>query len=227
MVALKKAAELLAAGYEDKELETRCLNLAEDIRDGIEAYGVVDHPKYGKIYAYETDGFGNYNLMDDANSPSLLAIPYLGYKPADDPIYQNTRRFILSEDNPYYFVGKVAKGIGSPHTPHRYIWHIGLTMQILTTLDPAEKQGVPGKPSPGPMPAPTSCTKASTWTIPPSLPVLGLPGQTPSSPRCWSRRLPMWNDPEELRDRMKSGKLYNTADPQLPGPTEAVQRAGL
>ena len=140
VVALGYAVELLEAGYDDKELVERCKALQEDIRDGIEAYGIVDHPKYGKIYAYETDGFGNYNLMDDANSPSLLAIPYLGYKPADDPIYQNTRRFVLSEDNPYYFVGKVAKGIGSPHTPHRYIWHIGLTMQILTSVDPAEKK---------------------------------------------------------------------------------------
>ena len=140
VVALKKAIELLQAGYDDKVLESRCYSLAEAIQDGIEAYGIVDHPKYGKIYAYETDGFGNYNLMYDANSPSLLATPYLGYKPADDPIYQNTRRFILSEDNPYYFVGKAAKGIGSPHTPPRYIWHIGLTMQILTSTDPAEKQ---------------------------------------------------------------------------------------
>ena len=98
------------------------------------------HPKYGKIYAYETDGFGNYNLMDDANSPSLLSIPYLGYKPAEDPIYQNTRRFVLSPDNPYYYVGQAAQGIGSPHTPPRYIWHISLVMQILTSTDEAEKQ---------------------------------------------------------------------------------------
>ena len=139
-VALDYAGELLQAGFEDPALEARCESLAAEIRDGIETYGVYDHPKYGKIYAYETDGFGNYNLMDDANSPSLLSIPYIGYKPAKDPIYQNTRRFVLSQDNPYYFVGKAAKGIGSPHTPPRYIWHIGLVMQILTSLDPAEKR---------------------------------------------------------------------------------------
>lgn len=139
VVALRKAAQLVKAGYDDKALKRECLDLAADIEDGIEAYGVVDHPKYGKIYAYETDGFGNYNLMDDANSPSLLAIPYLGYRSAEDPVYQNTRRFILSEDNPYYYSGKVAKGIGSPHTPPRYIWHIGLSMQILTSIDPKEK----------------------------------------------------------------------------------------
>ena len=78
--------------------------------------------------------------MDDANSPSLLSIPYLGYKPAEDPIYQNTRRFVLSKDNPYYYEGNAAKGVGSPHTPNGYIWHIGLVMQILTSTDEEEKQ---------------------------------------------------------------------------------------
>lgn len=140
VVALRKAAELLAAGYGDDALRADCLALSAEIEDGIEAYGTVEHPKYGKIYAYETDGFGNYNLMDDANSPSLLAIPYLGYRSADDPVYQNTRRFVLSEDNPYFYSGKAARGIGSPHTPPRYIWHIGLSMQILTSTDPAEKR---------------------------------------------------------------------------------------
>ncbi len=140
VVALQKAAELSSIGYEDADLGARCLELASEIEDGIETYGVVEHPKYGKIYAYETDGFGNYNLMDDANSPSLLSIPYLGYRSASDPVYQNTRRFLLSEDNPYYVNGTAARGIGSPHTPPGYIWHIGLTMQILTSIDPAEKQ---------------------------------------------------------------------------------------
>lgn len=140
VVALRRAAEMAEKGFRDEELMAECLDLADEIEDGIETYGVVDHPKYGKIYAYETDGFGNYNLMDDANSPSLLAIPYLGYRDASDPVYQNTRRFILSEDNPYYFAGKVAKGIGSPHTPDRYIWHISLCMQILTSTDPEEKK---------------------------------------------------------------------------------------
>lgn len=138
VVALQYAAELIEAGYEDKMLSGLCLSLAETIEDGIETYGTYLHPKYGKIYAYETDGFGNYTLMDDANSPSLLSIPYLGYRPADDPVYQNTRNFILSPDNPYYFQGSAAKGIGSPHTPHRFIWHISLIMQILTSSDKEE-----------------------------------------------------------------------------------------
>lgn len=140
VIALRKAAVLAEEGFGDVALKAELLELSDEIEDGIETYGVVEHPKYGKIYAYETDGFGNYNLMDDANSPSLLAIPYLGYRPADDPVYQNTRRFILSEDNPYYYSGTAARGVGSPHTPPRYIWHIGLCMQILTSTDAAEKR---------------------------------------------------------------------------------------
>lgn len=133
VVALKYAAHLADVGYRDEILAQRCLELATEIDDGIKAYGVVNHHEFGKIYAYETDGFGNYNLMDDANSPSLLSIPYIGYADKSDPIYQNTRKFILSKNNPYYYEGTVAKGIGSPHTPKHYIWHIGLTMQILTS----------------------------------------------------------------------------------------------
>lgn len=140
VVALRYASVLAKAGYQDEALASRCKKLSEEIEDGIEAYGVVDHPKYGKIYAYETDGFGNYNLMDDANSPSLLSIPYIGYREAYDEVYQNTRRFILSKDNPYYYEGTAAKGIGSPHTPKNYIWHISLVMQILTGTNEEERK---------------------------------------------------------------------------------------
>ncbi len=140
VVALTYAAELAAAGWNDTELADTCTALAKQIKDGIEKYGIVDHPEFGRMYAYETDGFGNYNLMDDANSPSLLAIPYLGYAAADDEVYQNTRRFVLSKENPYYYEGTAAKGIGSPHTPENYIWHISLSMQALTSTDEAEIQ---------------------------------------------------------------------------------------
>ena len=94
------------------------------------------------MYAYETDGFGNYTLMDDANVPSLLSIPYLGYTAPDSKLYQNTRNYILSKDNPFYFEGKVAKGIGSPHTPENYIWHIALSMQGLTAATKEEKLAI-------------------------------------------------------------------------------------
>lgn len=139
-VAMKKAAEISAEIYHDDALTARCHTLMEDVERGIKTYGIVQHPAFGPIYAYETDGFGHYNLMDDANSPSLLSLPYLGFCDGDDPIYQNTRRFILSSENPYYFTGAYASGIGSPHTPSGYIWHISLIMQALTTNDRAEIQ---------------------------------------------------------------------------------------
>lgn len=138
VVVLRYLEEIARDIFDDEDLELKAKLLRDDIDYGIQNYGIYRHPKYGKIYAYETDGFGNYNLMDDANVPSLLSIPYLGYVSADDPIYQNTRKFILSEENPYFFEGTAAKGIGSPHTPKNYIWHIALSMQALTSNDPQE-----------------------------------------------------------------------------------------
>ena len=125
---------------DDAEMAATAKELKEQIDEGIKKYAIYDHPVYGKIYAYETDGNGNYNLMDDANVPSLLSIPYLGYVSAEDEIYKNTRKFILSKENPYYYEGKAAKGIGSPHTPENYIWHISLSMQGLTSIDEDEKK---------------------------------------------------------------------------------------
>lgn len=133
VVALKHMAEIAQEVYKDADLKEKAKSLAMQINEGIQKYGIYHHEKFGDIYAYETDGFGNYNLMDDANVPSLLSIPYLGYTNLNDEKYQNTRRFVLSSANPYYYEGKYAKGIGSPHTPKGYIWHIALSMQGLTS----------------------------------------------------------------------------------------------
>lgn len=126
--------------YREEGLAERAKALAGQILDGIRKFGIVEHETYGKIYAYETDGMGRYNLMDDANVPSLLSLPWLEAPGVDEEIYKNTRAFVLSGDNPYFFAGKAAKGIGSPHTPHGYIWHIALTMQGLTSKDEEERQ---------------------------------------------------------------------------------------
>ncbi|WP_240702817.1 glycoside hydrolase family 125 protein [Cohnella luojiensis] len=138
VVVLRYIEEIAAEVWDDAEIVRLAAELREEIDYGIQTYGTYIHPKYGKIYAYETDGFGNHNLMDDANVPSLLSIPYLGYTNFDDPLYQNTRKFVLSVDNPFYQEGKFAKGIGSPHTPVGYIWPISLAMQALTAQDDAE-----------------------------------------------------------------------------------------
>lgn len=137
-VVLSYIAEISQEIYKDLNLKEKALNLKNQIEEGINKFGIIDHEKYGKIYAYETDGLGNYNFMDDANVPSLLSIPYIGYKEIDDEIYQNTRKFILSKNNPYYYEGSFASGIGSPHTPPEYIWHIALSMEGLTTNNEEE-----------------------------------------------------------------------------------------
>ncbi|GLX66086.1 glycoside hydrolase family 125 protein [Paenibacillus glycanilyticus] len=144
VVVLRYLQEIALEVLGDGELAARAAQLGGEINQGIERYGMTDHPEFGKVYAYETDGLGNYNFMDDANVPSLLSIPYLGYTSEDDPIYRNTRRLILSSTNPYYFEGEAAAGIGSPHTPDRYIWHIALAMQGLTTSDISEKERLLG-----------------------------------------------------------------------------------
>ena len=138
-VVLKYIDELLTEqGFDDEEFLTKIRNLREEIEYGIRTYGTCLHPKYGRIFACETDGFGNYVLADDANVPSLLSAPYLGYCDANDPVYVNTRKFILSSDNPFFFSGKEGAGVGSPHTPKNFIWHIALSMQGLTSTDPEE-----------------------------------------------------------------------------------------
>ena len=132
-------SEMLRAVCGNEALAKECDLLKQQIDKGIQNYCIVEHEKYGKIYACETDGMGNYSMIDDANIPSLLSIPYIGYSDVTDEIYQNTRKFLLSAENPYYFEGKYAKGIGSRHTPKNYVWHMALVMQGMTATDKKEK----------------------------------------------------------------------------------------
>lgn len=126
----------------DLDLQKEARELKEAINKGIEQYGILENYYFGQVYAYEVDGYGQYNIMDDANLPSLLSMPYIGYTNEDDPIYKNTRKMILSEMNPYFYKGSIAEGIGSPHTPINYIWHISLAMQGLTSSDKAYKKEI-------------------------------------------------------------------------------------
>ncbi len=139
VVSLRQMGEIAEWVFRDMKLVQELAALEADVNHGIELYGMYNHPEFGKIYAYETDGYGNYCLMDDAGTPGLMSISYLGYAPADDPVYLNTRRFALSKHNPFYYEGTAASGIGSPHTPPGYIWHMALSMQGLTATDKEEK----------------------------------------------------------------------------------------
>lgn len=141
VTSLRKAAEILREVNRDEALAGRCEAMAQQVADALRTHAVYDHPKYGKIYAFEVDGFGNHLLMDDANVPSLLAMAYLGDVPLDDEIYQNTRRFVWSEDNPYFFRGTAGEGIGGPHIGYNMVWPMSIMMRAFTSTDDAEIAG--------------------------------------------------------------------------------------
>lgn len=137
-VTLRHLSELLSNFSTDSERAAECDAIADTIEQTVHASAVMEHGQFGRIYAYEIDGFGNGLFMDDANVPSLLSLPYLGVCRSDDPLYQRTRGFILSEDNPYFFKGTSAEGIGGPHVGLDMIWPLGITMRALTSDDDAE-----------------------------------------------------------------------------------------
>ena len=138
VVALRGLSDIERTVYHNRKDAENAWGLSVQIQRAIEQYATVYIPPFGRIYAYEVDGLGHFNVMDDANPPSLLSIPYFGYLSSNDSEYLATRRFALSPRNPYYFVGKYARGIGSPHTPHGYVWPLALVVQALTTSDAGE-----------------------------------------------------------------------------------------
>src|SRR3954449_11649598 len=99
----------------DSATAIECKALAAEVAHALQKYATAQHPVYGKVLAYEVDGYGNQLFMDDSNVPSLLALPYLGALKTSDPLYQSTRRMVLSPSNPYFFRGTAAEGIGGPH----------------------------------------------------------------------------------------------------------------
>ena len=138
VVSLRQLAEIENKVYGNANFAGQCLELASEVDEAIQKYGVVNHPVAGKIYAFEVDGFGNSLCMDDANVPSLLGAPYLGYCKVDDVLYQNTRKFVWSDNNPYFFKGKAGEGIGGPHVGLDYAWPMSIIMKGLTTGNTAE-----------------------------------------------------------------------------------------
>ncbi|HJD38737.1 MAG TPA: glycoside hydrolase family 125 protein [Candidatus Blautia stercoripullorum] len=141
VVVLGYLEEIAEKILRDESLRERAGKMKAQVQNAIEIYGRVKTEEFGTVYAYEVDGYGMVNLMDDANVPSLLSMSYLGY-PADRETMENTRKMILSEGNPYYYKGKAASGIGSPHTPSGYIWPIALAMEGLTSNSREEKKRI-------------------------------------------------------------------------------------
>ncbi len=138
-VILKNIAEIVGEIYHDPDFAKKAREFSEEVRGAVEKYGIIKGLD-GGVYAYEVDGFGQYNIMDDANIPSLLSMPYIGYCSKDNQRYKNTRNMILSDANPYYYSGKYMEGIGSSHTPSRYVWHIAVAMRGITSESRKEKE---------------------------------------------------------------------------------------
>lgn len=138
VTSLRKAAEILVEVNGNKTLAKECRALADEVDKALKKYAVVEHPKFGKIYAFEVDGFGNSYLMDDSNAPSLLSMAYLGDVDINDPIYQNTRRFVWSEYNPYFFKGTAGEGIGGPHVGYDMVWPMSIMMKAFTSQSDKE-----------------------------------------------------------------------------------------
>ena len=138
VVSFQQMAEISEQVYKNAAFAKECLDLANEVEAAIKKHAIVRHPKFGKIYAMEIDGFGNCLFQDDANVPNLMSLPYLGAVKTNDKVYKNTRRFILSAYNPYFFKGRAAEGVGSPHTLVNQIWHLGIIMRAMTSTDDKE-----------------------------------------------------------------------------------------
>ena len=137
IVSLRQLQHLSIAVFRDQDLADDAARLADQLDAAITNYAIVNHAVHGKIYAFEIDGFGNSLMMDDANAPSLLSLPWLGCCDLEDATYQRTRAFALSDDNPYFTRG-VAEGIGSPHVGPGKIWPLSIIMRALTSHDSNE-----------------------------------------------------------------------------------------
>lgn len=138
VASLRKAAEILEEVNGKPDFAAKCTALADEVETALKKHATYNHPEFGTIYAFEVDGFGNHLLMDDANVPSLLAMPYLDEMDVNDPIYQNTRRFVWSDSNPYFFRGEKGEGIGGPHIGYDMAWPMSIMMKAFTSTDDNE-----------------------------------------------------------------------------------------
>ena len=138
VTSLGQLGEICATELSEKALAQECLDLAEEVRQAVARYGTAEHGTHGKIFAYEADGYGNQLFMDDANVPSLISLSYVGSCAPNDPVYRNTRAFVLSADNPYYYKGTTGEGLGGPHSGLNMIWPLGIILRAITTENETE-----------------------------------------------------------------------------------------
>jgi hypothetical protein len=138
VTSLKQASKMIDEITKDAGLAAELNNLAVEVEKAVQEFGIINHEIFGRVYAFEVNGYGSFNLMDDANIPSLLSMPYLEAVTDTDPVYLNTRKLVLSQNNPFYFKGSAAEGIGSPHTGIDLIWPLSIIMRGLTSSNDEE-----------------------------------------------------------------------------------------
>lgn len=122
----------------DDNIVTKARELQQQVKTGLKEQGIINHPKFGEIIAFEVNGYGSYHMMDDANVPSLLSLPYLEAINPYNPLYINTRKIVLSENNPFFYTGKAGEGIGGPHTGVDTIWPMSIILRGITSVDEKE-----------------------------------------------------------------------------------------
>ena len=137
-ISMKQLSEIYKEQKIDELFSEKCLEMSIEIDNSVKKHAIKEHLDFGKIYSYEIDGFGNNLYMDDANVPSLMSLAYLNSKFKDDKIYLNTRKFLLSNNNPYFLKGKAAEGQASPHTGKDKIWPMGIILRAMTSNDDDE-----------------------------------------------------------------------------------------
>jgi len=136
--SLRQLAAMMRAVFRDSALAAECESLAAEVDAAVQLHGRIHDPRGRTFLAYEVDGFGNTLFMDDANIPSLMSLAYLGACRSDDPLYRATRERCWSMDNPYFFRGAAAQGVGGPHAGTKMIWPMSIIVRALTSADDAE-----------------------------------------------------------------------------------------
>lgn len=138
VISLRQLTEICTDVIGDKSFANGCKSQADEVEEALNQFTIAEHLNFGKIFPYEVDGYGNKLFMDDANVPSLLSLPYFNSIFLDDEVYKNTRKFLFSKNNPYYFEGKAGNGIGGPHAGLGKIWHLSVIMRGITSTDENE-----------------------------------------------------------------------------------------
>ena len=76
-----------------------------------------------QIFAWSVDLRGGWDLYDEPPG-SLLLLPFYGFCPPGDPVWQNTAEAIRRRDYAYSFADSPIAEIGCPHAPHPWVLSI-------------------------------------------------------------------------------------------------------